>query len=118
MNQYMLVARDNQSASSFENPEDRTEFMRKFNAWTEKLISQKLFVRGDQLSKKMKQVCLAGDSVQVIDGPFAETKEAFTGYFLIRAENMNHAAEIAKDCPVLRFDNLEIYEIIEGTHNE
>ena len=118
MNQFMFVARDKNKPSVAMSDEERADFMKKFSAWTENLTDKKLFIRADQLSKEFKRVQLNDASIKVVDGPFAETKEALTGYFLIRAENMDHALEIAKTCPVLRFDNLEIYEIKEGTHNE
>jgi hypothetical protein len=36
----------------------------------------------------------------ITDGPFAEGKEVVGGYFIVRAESLNQAAEIAKDCPI------------------
>jgi hypothetical protein len=35
----------------------------------------------------------------VTDGPFAETKEALGGYYLIEARDLDHALDIAKLCP-------------------
>ena len=39
----------------------------------------------------------------VTDGPFAESKEAIGGYFLLRVKDRNEAAEIAKECPALKY---------------
>ena len=36
----------------------------------------------------------------VTDGPFAETKEALTGYYLIEAADLDEALAIAKQIPV------------------
>ena len=36
----------------------------------------------------------------VTDGPFAETKEALGGYYLIEAENLDQAIAIAQDIPM------------------
>jgi hypothetical protein len=36
----------------------------------------------------------------ITDGPFAEGKEVVGGYFLVRAETLEQAAEMAKDCPI------------------
>ena len=33
------------------------------------------------------------------DGPFAETKEALGGYYLIEANDLDHALAVAKLCP-------------------
>src|SRR5206468_3396946 len=35
----------------------------------------------------------------VTDGPFVETKEAFGGYYVIEAQDLDHAIRIAKGCP-------------------
>ena len=35
----------------------------------------------------------------VTDGPFAETKEALGGFYLVEARDLDHALEIAKLCP-------------------
>jgi hypothetical protein len=39
----------------------------------------------------------------VTDGPFAESKEAVAGFFIIQAESLAQAVEIAKGCPGLEF---------------
>jgi hypothetical protein len=35
----------------------------------------------------------------VTDGPFIETKEALGGYYLIEADDLDHALKISKLCP-------------------
>ncbi|WP_369138173.1 YciI family protein [Modestobacter versicolor] len=37
----------------------------------------------------------------VTDGPFLEAKEAFGGYYLIEARDLDQALDLAKQCPVL-----------------
>lgn len=48
--------------------------------------------------------------VTVTDGPFAETKEALGGYYLIEAPDLDSAIEIAKDVPA-RFGGVEVRPI-------
>jgi hypothetical protein len=47
----------------------------------------------------------------VTDGPFAETKEALGGYYLIEARDLDHALDIAKLCPA-RFGGVEVRPIM------
>jgi hypothetical protein len=47
----------------------------------------------------------------VTDGPFAETKEALGGYYLIDAADLDEAIAIAKDCPA-RFGGVEVRPIM------
>jgi hypothetical protein len=39
----------------------------------------------------------------VTDGPFAESKEAIAGFFIIQADSLEEAVEIAKNCPGLDY---------------
>jgi len=39
----------------------------------------------------------------VADGPFAESKEAIGGYFLLQVNSLDEAVAIAKDCPGLAY---------------
>jgi hypothetical protein len=39
----------------------------------------------------------------VVDGPFAESKEAVGGYLLLRADDFSEAVEIAQSMPTLRY---------------
>jgi len=43
----------------------------------------------------------------VIDGPFAETKEALTGYYVIEAADLDEAVGIAKQVPA-QFGGVEV----------
>ena len=43
-----------------------------------------------------------------IDGPFAETKEQLGGYFLIEAETIREAEEIAARIPSARTGSVEV----------
>jgi len=42
-----------------------------------------------------------GKQKDVNDGPYAEAKDVVGGYILIEANDLQHAAELAKGCPIL-----------------
>ncbi|WP_437932703.1 YciI family protein [Sorangium sp. So ce291] len=42
-----------------------------------------------------------GRQKAVAAGPFAEAKDVIGGYLLVEAEDLAHAVELAKGCPVL-----------------
>ena len=48
----------------------------------------------------------------VTDGPFAETKEALGGFYLIEARDLDHAIEIARLCPA-PFGGVEVRPIMD-----
>jgi hypothetical protein len=48
------------------------------------------------------------------DGPFTETKEALGGYFLVEADNLDTAIELAARVPATRFGGaVEVRPIVE-----
>jgi hypothetical protein len=47
-------------------------------------------------------VRLADGKPLVTDGPFADTKEVFGGYYLYEADNLDQAIEMASRIPALR----------------
>ena len=48
----------------------------------------------------------------VMDGPFADTKEALLGYYVVEARDLDHAVEIAKLCPALS-GGVEVRPIVD-----
>jgi hypothetical protein len=50
----------------------------------------------------------------VTDGPFTDTKEVFGGYFIVRADDLDAALEIAARCPATRMGGaVEVRPVIE-----
>jgi hypothetical protein len=45
------------------------------------------------------------------DGPFAETKEHLTGFYLIEADDLNEAIQIAARIPAARIGSVEVRPI-------
>ena len=44
----------------------------------------------------------------VLDGPYADTKEQFAGYFFIDAPDLDEAIAWAKRCPSSKYGSIEI----------
>ena len=51
--------------------------------------------------------------VSTTDGPFAETKEQFGGYYVIEARDLNEAIQVAAKIPGARFGCVEVRPIAE-----
>lgn len=49
----------------------------------------------------------------LIDGPFAETREQLGGFFLVEAQNLEEAIEIAERIPGARKGTIEIRPVVE-----
>ena len=46
------------------------------------------------------------------DGPFAETKEQFGGFFLINARDLNEAIQVASKFPSARIGSMEVRPVM------
>ena len=44
----------------------------------------------------------------VTDGPFAETKEALAGFYMIEARDLNEAIQIASKIPPAKYGSIEV----------
>ncbi len=51
--------------------------------------------------------------VSITDGPFAETKEQLTGFYMIEAHDLDEAIRIAADIPPARVGCIEVRPIRE-----
>ena len=51
--------------------------------------------------------------ISITDGPFAETKEQLAGFYLIEAQNLDRAIEIASKIPPARVGTIEVRPIRE-----
>lgn len=53
----------------------------------------------------------------VLDGPYADTKEQFAGYFFIDASDIDEAITWAKRCPSSKYGSIEIRPVVEAVSN-
>jgi hypothetical protein len=74
----------------------------KWMDWFKRLIDQGTAIAGSPLEREGKVV--SGNNGHVVaDGPFAESKEAIGGYFLLKVPSFDDAIAIAKQCPGLPY---------------
>ncbi len=81
------------------SPEEIQKMLGQWNAWLERLTLQGKVKSAQPLEREGKIV--SGKGRVVADGPFAESKEAIGGYFLLQVDDLDDAVEIAKECPAL-----------------
>lgn len=92
--------------------EERQAEMQKYLHWLQELRAKGIVRSGQPLGNEGRVIRKADGLIT--DGPFTETKEAIGGYFIIRAEDMDAAVEIAKTCPhVLMGGTIEVRPLNE-----
>lgn len=98
MDKFMLIFQGNMPPYD-KSPEEMQAHMGKWMIWIDKLKKEDLYVSGEPLIPGGKLV--SGKNKNVTDGPYTEGKEVVGGFFVIHAKDLNHATELAKDCPDL-----------------
>jgi hypothetical protein len=71
---------------------------------------------GEQLQsvETATTVRMQNGSALVTDGPFAETKEVFGGFYLLEADDIDSALEVAKRIPSARLGgSVEVRPLVE-----
>lgn len=95
------------------SPDEIQNFMRHFTTWYDGLNERGVLLGSRPLAHEGKLV--SGRHGQTVaDGPFAESKEAIGGYFLLKLDSFEEALEIAKSCPMAHFGGaVEVRPVIE-----
>ena len=100
-NEYLLLFRGSGWDKGL-SPEQLQRTMDQFMAWFEGLKQQGKVKAGQPLERTGKIV--SGKNGRIVaDGPFAESKEAIGGYFLLRVPNLDAAVAVARQCPGLPY---------------
>ena len=82
--------------------DDIQDIMSRFTAWFDGL-SDKGIIKGANPLYSEGKIVSGKKGQTVADGPFAESKEAVGGYFLLGVSDFDQALQIARDCPILEF---------------
>ena len=98
---YMLLVYGNEAAMASAPKDAVTRMMAAYTAYSQAMVDAGVMVAGDRLrpSCAATTVRTTVGNTQVLDGPYAETKEQLGGYFLIEAPDLDAALSWAQRCP-------------------
>lgn len=114
MPQFMLILHEPPSGDTEVSPEEIQRIVGEYSAWRSRLESEGRLVAGNKLKDEGGRELSSprAEEVRVIDGPYAETKEVVSGFFILRADDYDHAVEISKSCPHLIYGSrIEIRQL-------
>jgi hypothetical protein len=97
MSEFTFLFRGRDTTASAEQRQKHTE---KWMAWFKELSAKGHIKDPGHPLQEAGQV-VKGKQKVVNDGPYAEAKDVVGGYSLIEANDLAHAVELAKDCPIL-----------------
>lgn len=111
-NGYLLLFRNTNWHKGL-SPEQIQNVMGQWRSWFDGLTQQGKIKAGEPLEAEGK--IISGKHGRVVaDGPFAESKEAIAGYFLVDVKSLDEAVAIAKNCPSLEYGGtVEVRAIAE-----
>jgi hypothetical protein len=100
---YLLALIGDESRFAELTPEQMSENMKQWDAFTQDAIDAGVHLGGEGLQPSATattvQIQESGDPI-VSDGPFAETKEQLGGYYLLDCANLDDALAWAKKIPM------------------
>ena len=113
MAKFMLLIRGPKDGWMSLSPEEMQREMQRYIDWSNTLRSESGLEHASQLGDQAAVVYPTGSAVSSKDGPFAETKEAIGGYWIIEAADAHGAVAVAEACPGRdRGLYLEVYPLI------
>lgn len=111
---FMLIFRDSTPERyAAMSAEQRSRLLDDWNAWYDGLVAEGKADHGHPLETSGRVV----SSARIIDGPYAEAKEAVAGYFFLRVSGIEEATAIAQRCPNLKHGMLvEVRPVAGACH--
>jgi|SRR6185295_7034274 hypothetical protein len=108
--QYLLLLHVNESGWNQLTPEQQQQGAAAYLAYGEALKKAGVFLGSNRLkpSANATTVRVANGKTQVLDGPYADTKEQIGGYFLIDAADLDAALSWAARCPAASHGVVEV----------
>jgi hypothetical protein len=107
MEKFLLIIREDLQRLAKNTPEEERAERMEMHQWTKQIIANDLFIDSNPLKAEGRYV--SGNQV-LSDGPFIESKEGVSGYYVIKAKSLDDAVRIAQGCPLLK-KNLAVIEV-------
>jgi hypothetical protein len=110
----MLLMRGSQTEFVKMSDAEQTRIIAEHRQWSQELISRQVFVDGNGFSNITLKLVPEKGKIRRIMQPYIDSAEELSGYYIITAESLEVATEIAKTCPALAHN--ESVEIIPLGH--
>jgi hypothetical protein len=115
---YLVLIYDENTANPSTDPPDPAvwgQVMEEYNAYTQMLRDSGKYIAGEALQPVTTATTIRVRDGQTMttDGPFAETKEALGGFYLIEAADLDEALRLGGACPGAKFGSIEVRPIVD-----
>jgi hypothetical protein len=116
---YAILIYDTQTANPSPEPppaEVWQQVMDEYNGYTQMLKDRGVFQAGEALQPVQTATTIRQQEGRNVttDGPFAETKEALGGFYIVEAKDLDEALELGAACPGIKYGaSIEVRPVIE-----
>lgn len=117
--QYLLALYQDESAWPKMTKQEQEQGVAAYAAYTEALKTAGALKGSNRLQPSASATTLrtTNGKAQILDGPFADSKEQLAGYYLIEAADLDAALAWAGRCPAAHHGVIEVRAIWEMTSN-
>ena len=100
MKEFALIFRVKENPATEVSPAELQQRMTYWMNWMGGIAARdRLVSNGSRLGVKGSK--WVGPDKVVSDGPYTEVKEFINGYIIVKAESVDEATEMAKECPII-----------------
>jgi hypothetical protein len=113
---FMLLIHGNEELMNNATNVDAVGMSPEYAAYNEALIKGGAMLAGERLrpTATAASVRVRNGKTEVLDGPYAETKEQFGGYYIIEAIDFDAAMGWAQKCPASHYGTVEVRPVVQG----
>jgi hypothetical protein len=112
--QYMLMIFGSEAAKQAADKKDMEQMYAAYGAYTQAMKQAGVMKAGDPLqpSSTATTVRVKKGKTEVLNGPYAETKEQLGGYYIIDVPDLDAALSWAARCPGASLGTIEVRPIM------
>ena len=112
---YLLMIYASEADEAKIPPEEMGRIMQAYSAYSEALVKAGAMQAGERLRpiSDATSVRVRGGKTEVLNGPYAETREQLGGYYLIDVPDLDAALTWAARCPSSSYGTIEVRPIWE-----
>ena len=110
---YLLMIYASEAGENAMSPDDTGKLMQAYGAYTEALVKAGAMQAGERLrpGSDATSVRVRQGKTEVLNGPYAETREQLGGYYLIDVADLDAALSWAARCPGSSHGTVEVRPI-------
>ena len=112
---YLLLIHSDEAAMLVASKQESSRTLAAYAAYTEAMTKAGALVAGHRLwpTTTASSVRVRDGKTEVLDGPYAESKEQLGGYYMIDVADLDAALSWAARCPGAQYGTIEVRPVWE-----